>query len=195
MIKRAITSLLVAGALLGLVTPQPLDAAGRGGGGGGRSSGGTPRTYTVPKAPKSTVRAPSTRTRAASATKSTRAPNFKAARYKSTKAERTYKAPPAKAASYWSSGNTRTVSGRVRTVDGDTFVTDGRRVRVRGVDTWELSQPKGFAARQRLDQLLNSGSVTVDPRALDKYGRTVAIVRVNGQDVSSIMRAEGYAKT
>jgi endonuclease YncB( thermonuclease family) len=61
-------------------------------------------------------------------------------------------------------------------------------------DTPELGQPRSFAARERLQQLLHSGTVTVEPRAVDKYGRTVGIVRVNGQDVAAILRAEGYAK-
>lgn len=62
--------------------------------------------------------------------------------------------------------------------------------RLRGVDTPELGQPRADAARQRLQQLLNSGTVTVEPKAVVKYGRTVAVVRVNGQDVSSIDDAD-----
>jgi len=49
-------------------------------------------------------------------------------------------------------------------------------------------------ARQRLQELLNLGSVSVEPVAVDKHGRTVAIIRVNGQDVADILRSEGYAK-
>ena len=84
--------------------------------------------------------------------------------------------------------------GRVKTVDGDTFRNGGERVRVRGLNAPEMWQPGGVQARARLDQLLRSGNVTMSPRGVDKYGRTVADVQVNGQNVTEIMRLEGLAK-
>ncbi len=83
---------------------------------------------------------------------------------------------------------------RIRTLDGDTFTNGGQRVRIRGMNAPELSDPGGAQARRRLNELLHSGNVTMTPRGVDKYGRTVADVQVNGQNVAEIMRAEGLAK-
>ena len=78
--------------------------------------------------------------------------------------------------------------------DGDTFYANGQHIRVRGIDTPELGQPRAAQATQRLTQLLHSGQVVVTPRAIDKYGRTVADVTVNGVNVAQTMKAEGLAK-
>ena len=85
-------------------------------------------------------------------------------------------------------------AARIRTVDGDTFRNGGERIRIRGMSTPEMSQPGAARARERLDQILHSGNVTVTPRAVDKYGRTVADVYVNGRNVADIMLAEGLAR-
>lgn len=85
-------------------------------------------------------------------------------------------------------------AGRIRTIDGDTFANGGERVRIRGMNAAEMSEPGGFQARARLDQLLHSGNVTVAARGVDKYGRTVADVYVNGQNVAERLRLEGLAK-
>jgi hypothetical protein len=86
------------------------------------------------------------------------------------------------------------VSSEIRTVDGDTFRAGGRRVRIRGMNAAELSGPGGVRARARLDQVLRSGSVTMVPRGVDRYGRTVADVYVNGRNVAEMMRADGLAR-
>ncbi len=78
--------------------------------------------------------------------------------------------------------------------DGDTFYVGEETIRLRGIDTPELGQPKSWEARQRLIQLLHLGPVTIAPRAEDVYGRTVAQVFVGGRDVAAILRAEGFAK-
>jgi len=49
-------------------------------------------------------------------------------------------------------------------------------------------------ARDRLQRLLASGPVTVESRGLDKYGRTVALVRVDGYDVAPSLRTQGVAQ-
>ena len=68
------------------------------------------------------------------------------------------------------------------------------RIRLRGIDTPELNEPGGQAARQRLDQLLHEGSIRVVPRGQDIYGRTVADVFVDGRNVAEVLRQEGYGK-
>lgn len=79
-------------------------------------------------------------------------------------------------------------------MDGDTFHAGGQRIRVRGIDTPEIGQPRAELAKARLNQLLNSGNVTIIPRAIDKFGRTVADVFVNGRNVADILKSEGLAK-
>ena len=104
-----------------------------------------------------------------------------------------FRAAPAKSSHYAKTGPHDLRSG-IRVVDGDTFYSGGVRYRVRGIDTPERGQPMFEEAKQRLRQLLSSGKVSVESKAIDKYGRTVAITRVNGQDVAPILTREGYAK-
>lgn len=85
-------------------------------------------------------------------------------------------------------------AGAVRVHDGDTFSTLHGKVRLHGVDTPELSEPRGASARQRLAELLASGPITIVPRLEDIYGRTVADVYVQDRNVAGILRAEGFDK-
>lgn len=68
------------------------------------------------------------------------------------------------------------------------------RIRLRGIDTPELNEPGGQAARQRLEQLLTAGSIRIVPHGQDVYGRTVADVFVDGRNVAEVLNQEGYAK-
>ena len=83
---------------------------------------------------------------------------------------------------------------RIRLIDGDTFAYGAERIRIRGIDTPEVSESGGFEASQRLDLLLREGPVMVIPQALDVYGRIVADVYVNDQNVAEVLKEEGYAK-
>ena len=65
---------------------------------------------------------------------------------------------------------------------------------LRGIDTPEVSESGGFEATQRLDLLLREGPILVVPQTLDVYGRIVADVYVNDQNVAEVLAAEGYAK-
>lgn len=79
-------------------------------------------------------------------------------------------------------------------LDGDTIRVGSDRVRLRGLDAPELSEPEGQAAKQRLEELLRSGPVRVITRGRDVYDRLVADVFVNGQNVAEILKSEGLAK-
>jgi endonuclease YncB( thermonuclease family) len=68
------------------------------------------------------------------------------------------------------------------------------RIRLRGIDTPELNEPGGLAARQRLEELLKQGPLRIVPHGQDIYGRTVADIFVDGRNVAEILNAEGYAK-
>ena len=92
-------------------------------------------------------------------------------------------------------GIERTVDGRqVHVVDGDTFRYGAERVRLRSIDTPELNEPGGQAARLRLEELLRRGPVRIVPRGRDVYDRLVADVFVDGQNVAEMLNREGYAK-
>ena len=92
-------------------------------------------------------------------------------------------------------GIERTVDNRqVHVVDGDTFRYGTERVRLRGIDTPELNEPGGQAARLRLEELLRSGPVRIVPHGRDVYDRVVADVFVDGQNVAEMLQVEGFAK-
>lgn len=84
-------------------------------------------------------------------------------------------------------------------IDGDTLsVRPARggaeqRVRLQGLDAPEICQPWGTQARQALaDQVLHR-HVRVQVRAHDAYGRLVALVRVEGEDIGAWMVGRGHA--
>lgn len=82
----------------------------------------------------------------------------------------------------------------IYTIDGDTLRVGPDRIRLRGINTPELNEPGGDAARERLAQLLQQGPIRIVPYGQDVYGRTVADVFVGGRNVAEMLRQEGYAK-
>lgn len=92
-------------------------------------------------------------------------------------------------------GTEHTVDGRqIYVVDGDTFRYGAERVRLKGIDTPELSEPGGPAAKLRLEELLHNGPVHIVPHGRDVYNRLVADVFVDGQNVAERLNQEGHAK-
>jgi endonuclease YncB( thermonuclease family) len=82
----------------------------------------------------------------------------------------------------------------VKVMDGDTFeVSDGTKVRLHCIDAPELSQPGGEESRVFLSVLLSGQTVGVDKKGIDKYGRTIAEVTVNGSLVNLSMVEMGQA--
>ncbi|MEK7763517.1 MAG: thermonuclease family protein, partial [Nitrospirota bacterium] len=82
----------------------------------------------------------------------------------------------------------------IHTIDGDTLRMGSERIRLRGIDTPELNEPRGPEARQRLEQLLKEGPIRIVPHGQDIYGRTVADVFVDGRNVAEVLKQEGFAK-
>ena len=72
---------------------------------------------------------------------------------------------------------------RCLAIDGDTLVCNHRKVRLTNVYAAELNQAGGAAAKRRLQVLVSSGDVTLKPLGLDRYGRTLAEVYVNGRRI------------
>jgi endonuclease YncB( thermonuclease family) len=81
--------------------------------------------------------------------------------------------------------------------DGDTITVlrDSAPVRIRldGVDCPESGQDFGRRAKQFTSGLLFGKIVAVDVRDIDRYGRLVARVRVDDQDVSLALVKAGFA--
>ena len=83
---------------------------------------------------------------------------------------------------------------QVQAVDGDTIRYGTERIRLRGLNAPELSEPGGFEARQRLAELLSQGNMRLVPHGLDIYGRMLADVFISDRNVADIMTSEGFAK-
>ncbi|RWC25934.1 thermonuclease family protein [Mesorhizobium sp.] len=92
-------------------------------------------------------------------------------------------------------------------IDGDTVILDGRHIRIANIDAPEIGDYKcdaelrlGLVAKRRMAQLMVDGKIVVhegDPasgRMIDRYGRMLATVEVDGHDVGEIMIAEGLAR-
>lgn len=83
-----------------------------------------------------------------------------------------------------------------RVLDGDTievFRNGTQRVRIEGVDCPESGQPFSQVARNFTRQLLFDRTVNVRPVTMDRYGRIVARVLVDGQDASLELVRAGLA--
>jgi micrococcal nuclease len=83
--------------------------------------------------------------------------------------------------------------------DGDTvWVSVGGSheaidVRIQGIDAPEICQDYGRVAASALLQHLQHKTVSVTGRARDKYGRMVAKITLNGQDVGAWLVENGHA--
>ncbi len=80
----------------------------------------------------------------------------------------------------------------VRAIDGDTLRYGHDRIRIRGYNAPERSEAGGLEATLRLQQLLHEGEISIVPHGHDVYGRTLADVFVNGQNVAEVMMKEGF---
>lgn len=91
------------------------------------------------------------------------------------------------------------LSGRVvRIADGDTLTiltADHKQIRIRlvEIDAPESGQPWGQRSKQTLSSLVFSRDVRVHDAGLDRYGRTLGRVYVNGVDVNLEMVRVGAA--
>ena len=99
------------------------------------------------------------------------------------------------------SGGTTVEGQHIYVIDGDTFDLNGTRIRVAGIDAPETHPARcpqeaqlGEAATQKLAELLRGRPLWVSGIKVDRWGRSVAVVRVNGEDVADAMIGSGLAR-
>ena len=88
-------------------------------------------------------------------------------------------------------------------MDGDTFWFKGAKYRIADIDTPETHGPRcaaegalGAQATQRLQVLLNAGPFTLESvdRDVDRYGRSLRVVKRGGSSIGGMLVAEGLAR-
>ena len=77
-----------------------------------------------------------------------------------------------------------------KVIDGDTFETSSRKrsVRLANVDAPEKGERGSVQATQALKKLVLGKEVSIDTKARDVYGRSVANVKVGRQSVNKAMQ-------
>ena len=94
------------------------------------------------------------------------------------------------------------LSGWAEAIDGDTIVVAGTRIRLFGIDAPEHAQScqdegelwgcNGLA-KWRLEDRISGRTVACEERDRDRYGRIVALCRVDGEDLGAWMVSQGWA--
>ena len=98
----------------------------------------------------------------------------------------------------------------IRIIDGDTidvmldlgfFVWVKKRIRLYGIDTPETrtrdleEKQRGNAATFRLAELISHPTkFTISSHGLDKYGRCLGTIFVEGENINELLVSEGFAK-
>jgi len=92
---------------------------------------------------------------------------------------------------------------RASVIDGDTLeLADGKQVRLWGIDAVEGSQVCrrdgqpwrcGDDATAALRRLIDGQKLACEAQDVDRYGRVVALCRVDGVDIGSEMVRQGWA--
>jgi len=89
-------------------------------------------------------------------------------------------------------------TGKVVSVaDGDTItaLNNGKseRIRLYGIDTPEKRQAFGKKAKQFTSSMVFGKTIEVKIKDIDRYGRTVALVYVDGESLNEALIKAGYA--
>lgn len=96
------------------------------------------------------------------------------------------------------------VSGVVtRVIDGDTLQINNTRIRLWGIDAFESSQkctdsrgqvyPCGQVAKSTLTGMVLGKRLSCSQKDIDRYGRTVAVCRLDRNDIGGRMVELGWA--
>lgn len=83
----------------------------------------------------------------------------------------------------------------IRVLDGDTILSpDGQRLRLYGLDAPEYSSRAGRMAARRLRELLDTPAITYRIFGRDRYGRPLAVLYADGQDINRRLVEEGHVR-
>lgn len=90
------------------------------------------------------------------------------------------------------------ITGPASVSDGDGLRLNGQRIRLQGVDAFELHQtcevgPCGQTAKDALERLIAGRTVACEPVDTDRYGRTIAYCQADGVDLGEQMVLQGHA--
>ena len=81
----------------------------------------------------------------------------------------------------------------VQKVENGKFVGEIVKIRMFGIDAPEKTQDYGIESKQALEKLVNGKTLEIAEKNRDRYGRTVAVVYVNGKNVNEEMVKNGNA--
>ena len=81
----------------------------------------------------------------------------------------------------------------VQKVENGKFVGEIVKIRMFGIDAPEKAQDYGIESKQALEKLVNGKTLEIEEKNRDRYGRTVAVVYVNGKNVNEEMVKNGNA--
>jgi micrococcal nuclease len=89
-------------------------------------------------------------------------------------------------------------------IDGDTVEYRGERIRIENLDAPEIGErsrcaqerERGYAAKRQAIQLINGGSrfEIYSRDHIDRFGRTVARLKIDGNDFGAMMIRAGVAR-
>ena len=81
----------------------------------------------------------------------------------------------------------------VQKVENGKFVGEVMKIRMFGIDAPEKTQDYGIESKQALEKLVNGKTLEIEEKNRDRYGRTVAVVYVNGKNINEEMVKNGNA--
>ncbi len=81
-----------------------------------------------------------------------------------------------------------------RVIDGDTIqLNDGRKVRLLDIDAPEIKQPWGLQSKKFLADLIEGKEIELIGSKKDRYGRTLATIKLGDLDVNKRLVEMGHA--
>ena len=99
-------------------------------------------------------------------------------------------------------GNSRTIMGKARIIDGDTIHIKSNKIRLHGIDAPEIKQTCkidnedwycGKQSTKELKNLINKKKVECITNDVDRYNRYIAICFVNEININQWMVKNGWA--
>lgn len=107
------------------------------------------------------------------------------------------------AAAFASSGHAQTISGTASVIDGDTVEIHGHRIRLSAIDAIESRQSCiladgknwncGRDAALALSDKIGRAPLACEVKDIDRYGRSVAVCDLDGEDIGAWMVENGWA--